>query len=126
MCGRLEFANSTCFACVVFGEQQTKQICFKYGLLITFLRLLFLFFRSRMSVLVYRRLNSVSSASSGVGRLLYPPLTICLNYSIQTVYNFLIFSSFLYQACVPYKRRDRIHAPISLVPLVMFTFWSVR
>ena len=57
----------------------------------------------RMSV----SLNSASSASSGVGSLLHRPLTISLNNSIQQVSSFLKFSSFIYQACVPYKRQDR-------------------
>jgi len=41
---------------------------FKYWLLISFLRLMF-FVMCRMLVLVYRSLNSVSSASSGVGMI---------------------------------------------------------
>ena len=74
------------------------------------MRMLFLV-TFRMSVLVYRSLNSVSSASSGVGSLLHPPLTICLNNSIQQVSNFLIFSSFIYQASPSITRGGIAHMP---------------
>ena len=95
--GRLDLPTTVFFVSVVFGQRQTID---QYWLLITFLRLLFLV-TFRMSLLVCRSLNSVSSASSGDGSLLHPPLTICLNNSIQQISNFLIFSSFIYQACVP-------------------------
>ena len=111
--GGLDFANSILFVSVVFGQRQTWNMTniLNIGSRSHFWDCLFVM--CRMSVLVHRSLNSVSSASLGVGSLLHPPLTICLNNSIQQVSNRLAF-----------HMKDGI-AHISLALVVMLTFWSV-
>ena len=64
--GRLDFANSIFFVSLCLDNGKHDQ----YILNIAFLRLLF-FIMCRMRVLVYQSLNSVSSASSGVGYTVY-------------------------------------------------------